>query len=298
MLHDADLAMYRAKEGGRARYQLFDAEMRHWADARTGMEADLRVALERNEFRLAFQPIVTLETGRVHAFEALLRWRRAKRQVLLPHEFLPLAEQTGEIIAIGKWVLQEACRQARTWQHALNGTMAEPAAGPVRISVNLSAKQLAHPEIVEDARAALHDAGLAPGSLSLEVSESVLMADVDASITLLQRLREVNVDVHMDDFGSGVSSLTYLPRLPLRAIKIDQTFVHRLGARRTDLQIVRSIVELADRLGLAVIAEGVETASQRERLIAFGCELGQGFLFAKPLEPEAARAMLVEQPRA
>jgi EAL domain-containing protein (putative c-di-GMP-specific phosphodiesterase class I) len=232
---------------------------------------------------------VTLETGRVHAFEALLRWHRAKRQVLLPHEFLPLAERTGVIIPIGAWVLREACRHARTWQNAVAG------ADPVRISVNLSATQLAHAGIVEDVRAALHDAGLAPASLSLEVSESVLMADIDSSIVLLRRLRELNVELHMDDFGSGLSSLSSLPRFPLQAIKVDRTFVHRLGARRTDLEIVRSIVDLAGRLGLAVIAEGVETASQRERLIAFGCELGQGFLFAKALEPEAARALLVEQ---
>ena len=290
MLRDADLAMYRAKERGRACFQVFDAEMRNWAHARSGMEADLREALGRNEFRLVFQPIVDIETGRVYAFEALLRWHHGKR-VLLPHEFLPLAEQTGLIVPIGTWVLREACRYARTWQNAV------PDAGPVRISVNVSAKQLADPRLVDDLRAALQDAGLTPPALSLEVGESVLMESLDSSIAVLNRLREVGIQLHMDDFGSAYSSLSYLPRFPLHGIKVDRTFVHRMGARRTDLEIVRSIVDLAEHLGLIVIAEGVETATQRERLIAFGCELGQGFLFAKALEPEAARALLAEQQR-
>jgi diguanylate cyclase (GGDEF)-like protein/PAS domain S-box-containing protein len=288
MLRDADFAMYRAKERGRARFQIFDTEMRNWAHARSGMEADLREALARDEFRLVFQPIVELDTGRVHGFEALLRWHHGKRRTLLPHEFLPLAEQTGVIIPVGTWVLREACRYARTWQNAV------PGAGPVRVSVNLSAKQLAHPGIVDDVRAALEPGGLAPPSLSLDVTESVIMESVESSIAQLSRLREVGVELHMDDFGSGYSSLSSLPRFPLQAIKVNRTFVHRMGARRTDLEIVRSIVDLAEHLGLTVIAEGVETAAQRERLIAFGCQLGQGFLFAQPLEPEAASALLVE----
>jgi EAL domain-containing protein (putative c-di-GMP-specific phosphodiesterase class I) len=289
MLRDADVAMYRAKDRGRARFQVFDVEMRNWTHARSGMEADLRDALGRNEFRLVFQPIVVLETGRVHAFEALLRWRHGKRRASLPSEFIPLAEQTGAIIPIGAWVLREACRYARTWQNAAAGS------SPVRVSVNLSGKQLTHPGIVEDVQAALQGAGLAPASLSLEITESVLMEDIESSISLLDRLRQLSVELHMDDFGSGYSSLSYLPRLPLHAIKVERTFVHRMGVRRTDLEIVRSIVDLAEHLGLAVIAEGVETASQRERLIAFGCELGQGFLFAKPLDPDAAKALLAEQ---
>ena len=291
MLRDADLAMYRAKELGRARFQVFDAEMRNWAHARSGMEADLREALARKEFRLLFQPIVEIETGRVRAFEALLRWRHAKRRALLPHEFLPLAEQTGVIIPIGRWVLREACRYARNWQNAT------PGAAPMRISVNLSAKQLADPCLVDDVRAALQEAGLPPETLSLEVTEGVLMESVDSSIALLQQLRKLGVQLYLDDFGAGYSSLSYLPRFPLHGIKVHQTFVHRMGARRTDLEIVRSIVDLAEHLGLSVIAEGVETAAQRERLIAFGCELGQGALFAKPLEPEAARALLAERQR-
>ena len=288
LLRDADLAMYHAKEEGRARFQVFSVAMRDSVQARFGMEADLRNALERGELRLAFQPIVELETGRVHGFEALLRWHHPKRGVILPLDFVPLAEQTGLIVSIGSWVLQEACRQARRWQETF------PAAAALRISVNLSAKQLAHPRIVEDVRTALQAAGLAPRCLALEISERVLLDSVESSTTALGQLRGLNVELHMDDFGTGYSSLSSLPRFPLQGIKVDRSFVHRMGARRTDLEIVRSIVDLAGNLGLGVMAEGVETVTQRARLIAFGCRLGQGYLFAKPLEPAAAGALLAE----
>ena len=214
------------------------------------MEADLREALGRDEFRLQFQPIVEIETGRVYGFEALLRWHHAKRRILLPQDFLPMAEQTGLIIPIGQWVLREACRHARHWQNAV------PGAGPVRISVNVSAKQLADSSLVDDVRAVLQDTGLAPVALSLEVPESVLMGSVDSSIAALHRLRELGIQLHMDDFGAGQSSLSDLPRFPLQGIKVDRTFVHRMGARRTDLEIVRSIVDLAESLDLTVTAEG------------------------------------------
>jgi len=288
LLRDADLAMYHAKQQGRARFQVFDVAMRDSAEARSGMEADLRNALERDEFRLVFQPIVELESGRVHGFEALLRWHHPKRGVILPLDFVPLAEQTGLIIPIGRWVLQEACRHARGWQETF------PAAAGLRISVNLSAEQLGHPRIVEEVRTALQTAGLAPPCLSLEISERVLMESVESSTTPLGQLRGLNVELHMDDFGTGYSSLSSLPRFPLQGIKVDRSLVHRMGARRTDLEIVRSIVDLAGNLGLGVIAEGVETVTQRARLIAFGCRLGQGQLFAKPLEPAAAGALLAE----
>ena len=286
LLRDADLAMYHAKQQGRARYQVFDVAMRDSAQARFGMEADLRTALEHRELRLMFQPIVELQTGRVDGFEALLRWHRPKRGVILPPEFVPLAEQTGLIIPIGRWVLQEACRQARRWHDAF------PAAGSVRISVNLSGKQLAHPGLVDDVRTTLQDAGLSPSRLILEIGENVLMESVESSTDVLHQLRALKVELHVDDFGTGHSSLSSLPRFPLHGIKIDRAFVHRMGSRRTDLEIVRSIVELAGNLGLGAIAEGGETVTQRARLIAFGCELGQGHLFAKPLEAQAAGALL------
>ena len=288
LLHDADIAMYHAKQQGPARFQVFDIAMRDSAQARLGMEADLRHALERQEFRLVFQPIVQLETGSVHGFEALLRWHRPEHGVVLPSEFVPLADQTGLMLPVGAWVLREACRYARRWQEALP----LPRSAPLRVSVNLSATQFGHPGIVDDVHAALQDAGLVPASLVLEIAESVLMASVESSVAVLRRLRELGVELRMDDFGTGYSSLSSLPRLPLQGIKVDRSFVRRVGGRRIDLDIVRSIVELAKTLNLEVIAEGVETVAQRERLIAFGCELGQGDLFAKPLEPAAASALL------
>src|SRR5256886_295115 len=286
LLRDADLAMYHAKEQGRARYQVFDVAMRDSAQARFGMEADLRTALEHGELHLVFQPIVELQTGGVHGFEALLRWHHPKRGVILPPEFVPLAEQTGLIIPIGRWVLQEACRQARGWRDAF------PAAGPARISVNLSGKQLAHPDLADDVRAALQDAGLSPSRLILEIGENVLMESVESATAVLHQLRELKVELHIDDFGTGHSSLSSLPHFPIHGIKIDRAFVHRMESRRTDLEIVRSIVQLAGNLGLGAIAEGVETVTQPARLIAVGCELGQGHLVAKPLEAQAAGALL------
>jgi len=290
LLHDADLAMYHAKQQGGARFQVFDVTMRQSAQARASIEADLRTALERQEFRLVFHPIVELLTGRVHGFEALLRWHHPERGVIPPLEFVPLAEETGLILPIGAWVISEACRYGRRWQEAF------PAAGPLRISVNVSAKQLEREGLVDEVRAALQDVGLAPSRLVLEITESMLMKNVDSSTLLLQQLRALGVELHMDDFGTGYSSLGQLPRLPIQGIKIHHMFVHRMGGRRTDLEIVRSVVELARTLGLGVIAEGVDTVVQRERLIGLGCEFGQGSLFAEPLEPAAARAFLAAAP--
>src|SRR4029077_19723095 len=238
LLRDADLAMYQAKQHGRSCFQVFEVAMRESAQARLGMEADLRNALERNELRLMFQPIVQLETGSVHAFEALLRWHRAEQGVVLPPQFVPLAEQTGLILPIGAWVLREACRYARRWQDTL------PASAALRVSVNLSAQQLGHPGHLAEVRTALQDAGLAPSCLALEITESVLMASVESSAALLRQLRELGFELHMDDFGTGYSSLSSLPRLPLQGIKVDRSFVRRIGGRRFALAVVRSLVGL------------------------------------------------------
>ncbi len=286
LLHDADLAMYYVKQQGGARFQVFDVTMRESAQARASIEADLRNALERQEFRLVFHPIVELHTGRVQGFEALLRWHHPERGVIPPLDFVPLAEETGLILPIGAWVISEACRYARRWQDAF------PAAGPLRISVNVSAKQLERESLVDEVREALQEAGVAPSRLVLEITESMLMKNVESSTALLQQVRALGVELHMDDFGTGYSSLGQLPRLPIQGIKIHHMFVHRMGGRRTDLEIVRSVVDLARTLRLDVIAEGVDTVAQRERLIGLGCELGQGSLFAEPLEPAAASAFL------
>ena len=225
-----------------------------------------------------FQPIVDLASGRVRSFEALVRWNHPTRGLVLPDDFIPLAEQTGLIVPIGAWVLATACAHARRWQVEV------PAAGPVSVSVNLSAKQIGDARIVNEVRRALETSGLNPRALRLEITETVLIENGEAATSQLEALRKLDVELHVDDFGTGYSWLSYLPRFPLQAIKVDRSFVRRMGTRRTDVEIVRSIVDLATTLGLGVIAEGIETPGQRERLIAFGCELGQGFLFSKPVD--------------
>jgi diguanylate cyclase (GGDEF)-like protein len=286
VLGNADLAMYHAKQQGGARFQVFDVAMRKSAKALQDMEAGLRNAVERREFRLVFQPVLELESGRVHGFEALSRWHRPGVGVILPPDFLPRAEQTGLILPIGTWVLQEACRNARSWQDRY------PTSDPVRVSVNLSAKQLAHPGLVDEVRTVLRDTGLEASRLALEIAESVLMENVESAIAALNQLRELGVELYMAHFGSGRLSLSSMPSFPLQGIKVDPAVVHRVGGRRADLDVVRSIMDLARSLGLRAIAEGVETVAQRERLIAFGCELGQGHLLGKPLEPKSAIALL------
>jgi len=265
--------------------------MRESAQARAGMEADLRNALERQEFRLLFHPIVELQTGRVHGFEALVRWHHAERGVILPADFLPLAERTGLILPIGAWVLQEACQSARRWRDRF------PTRAPVRISVNLSARQLAHPGLVDQVRTALQGAELEPSCLALEIAESVLTENAEAATAPLDQLRELGVELYLDHFGTGRSSLTSIPTFPLQGIKLDRTVVHRIGGRRLDLDVVRSIMDLARSLGLRLIAEGVETVAQRERLIAFGCERRQGHILAKPVEATAAGGLLATSER-
>jgi diguanylate cyclase (GGDEF)-like protein len=286
LLRDADIAMYSAKAQGRSRFKLFDIAMRDSARARLGLETDLRNALDRGEFRLVYQPIMALDSGRLHAFEALLRWHHQTLGVINPQQFIPLAERTGLIVPIGSWVLQEACRNAQRW-HDKN-----PGSPTVGVSVNLSGKQLDDPNIAGDVKDALRSSSLDPRSLALEITESVLMENEDASVEVVERLRELHAEIHIDDFGTGYSSLSRLPRFPLQTLKIDASFVHRMGARRTDLEIVRSIVGLARKVGFGVVAEGVETAAQHERLRELGCGYGQGFYYARPLDALAAEAFV------
>ena len=288
LLRHADLAMYHAKQQGGARYQIFDTALRELAQARVSMQKELQESVERGELELAFQPIMELDTGRVFAFEALLRWNHPARGLMLPGDFVPLAEDTGLILPIGAWILREACQHARRWQDAF------PNVEPVRVCVNLSGKQLRHTRVVQDVRTALDEAGIPGSSLILEISESVVTQSVDSAVVLLHRVREMGVELHVDHFGTGHSSLTELPHLPLHGIKIDGSFVRRIGARRTDVEIVRSIVEMGHSLGLRVIAEGIDTVVQRERLIGLSCELGQGEVFARPLEGVAVGEYLAQ----
>ncbi|MGH7655327.1 MAG: putative bifunctional diguanylate cyclase/phosphodiesterase [Gemmatimonadaceae bacterium] len=286
LLRDADIAMYHAKRTGHGRFQVFDVVMRDWAHARFSMTTDLRRAVERGELALVFQPICDLASGRVRSFEALVRWNHPTRGLVLPDDFIPLAEQTGLIVPIGEWVLINACAHARRWQAEA------PAAGPVSVSVNLSAKQIGDARIINEVRRALESTGLNPRALRLEITETVLVENGEAATSQLEALRALDVELHVDDFGTGYSWLSYLPRFPLQAIKVDRSFVRRMGTRRTDVEIVRSIIDLATTLGLQVIAEGIETPGQRERLIAFGCELGQGFLFSKPVDSSETLPLL------
>ena len=283
VLRDADVAMYRAKDAGRAGHARFDPALQAALAARVALERDLRGALMRDEFALHYQPIVDLHTGRVARVEALLRWHHPARGPVAPGAFIPLAEETGLIAPLGRWVLGEACRQAAAWAAA--GT-------PVTIAVNLTAREFQSPALATEVAAALAAAGLAAAWLGLEITESLAMHDVAATIATLTALGALGVQVAIDDFGTGYSSLAYLKRLPVRALKIDKTFVDGLGTEAEDTAIVAAIVTLAHTLGLRVVAEGVETAAQAAQLRALGCDAAQGYHFARPLPAVEATALL------
>jgi EAL domain-containing protein (putative c-di-GMP-specific phosphodiesterase class I) len=275
LLRQADVAMYRAKANGKGRYELFDRSMGSRAIERLELETDLRRAVERGEFLLHYQPIINLDTGEVCEVEALVRWQHPRRGLVPPGVFIPLAEETGLIVPLGQWVLEEAARQARRWQTEFPSTR-------LTMSVNLSGRQLQRPSVVQDVARVLQGTGLPPASLKLEITESVAMQDAESTIETLRRLKEVGVQLAIDDFGTGFSSLAYLNRFPIDALKVDRSFVARLGDSREDRAVVRTIVALAKALDLVVTAEGIETIEQAEQLRTQGCDLGQGFYFAKP----------------
>jgi diguanylate cyclase (GGDEF)-like protein/PAS domain S-box-containing protein len=288
LLRDADTAMYRAKSLGSGRTQIFDREMHARALARLTLETDLRRALERGEFRLHYQPIVSLATGRISGLEALLRWSHPTRGLLGPAEFLSVAEETGIVVPITSWVLKEACAQLQGW-HAI------PGAAALTISVNLASPDVAQPEMVEAVWEALAGSGLDARRLRLEITESTIMKDLEAVIPLLVALKELGIGIHIDDFGTGYSSLSYLHRLPTDALKVDRSFVGR-SESPSDAAIVRTIVELAHNLNRQVIAEGIETPNQLAMLRSLRCEYGQGFHFAPPLAPPEVEALIARSP--
>jgi diguanylate cyclase (GGDEF)-like protein/PAS domain S-box-containing protein len=288
LLRNADLAMYRAKANGKARFQVFDPSMTISAVERMEMETDLRQALDRGQLRVVYQPIMSLETGQVSELEALARWDHPTRGMISPTQFIPLAEETGLIVPIGQWVLEESCRRGHAWHTA------HPSGPPITMSVNLSARQFLQADLVEDVARALWESRLDPSTLKLEITESVLMRDIDGTIEKLWGLKRLGVQLAIDDFGTGYSSLSYLKRFPVDTLKIDRSFVSGLGQDSNDTAIVRSVVALAKSLNLAVTGEGIETSEQLGQLQALGCDRGQGYLFAMPLDVDAVDAMLAQ----
>src|SRR5688572_31455934 len=288
LLRDADLAMYRAKASGKARFEIFDAGSRATERARLELENDLRRALERGELRVHYQPIVNAITGRIVAFEALARWAHPQRGLLNAAAFIPLAEESGAISALGRWVLREALTQIHQWQRDY------PADPPLGVSVNLSPREVLQPRLPSNVADALREAGVPAASLALEITESLFIDTGDATLATLRELAALGVRLHLDDFGTGYSSLSYLHRFPISAVKIDRYFVSRIEAAECQ-EIVRSVVELSKRLGMDTIAEGAESDAQGDHLRAIGCNLLQGYACARPVPPREAEALLARQ---
>jgi diguanylate cyclase (GGDEF)-like protein/PAS domain S-box-containing protein len=280
LLRNADAAMYRAKERGRDRAELFDAREHHRVvdDLRTGNE--LHRAIERGELRVHYQPVIDIDSRALVGFEALIRWEHPERGLVAPMEFVPLAEETGLIVPLGVWALEQACQQAVRWHDA------GPDAPPLSMSVNLSPRQLAEPALPNDVARVLHHTGIPPSALWLEITESTLMRDAESALSALGALRALGVHLAVDDFGTGYSSLAYLERLPVEALKIDRSFTAGVGVRKDSTAIVGAVVGLARALHLSTVAEGIETTEQFRQLRAMGCELGQGYLFGPPRPAE------------
>jgi diguanylate cyclase (GGDEF)-like protein len=283
LLKNADLAMYRAKLDGRGTYRVYDLEMDSRAQARRALELSLRGALAHNELSLVYQPLVTLQTGTVCAFEALLRWKHPQRGNVSPAEFIPVAEEIGLIVQIGEWVLRQACAEAAKWPESVN------------VAVNLSPAQFAKGSLVSTVINALSASGLSPGRLELEITESVLLERSERNIAILEQLHDLGVKISMDDFGTGYSSLSYLHRFPFDKIKIDKSFIDEIAFKPSSVAIVRAIIEMAKALGMSTTAEGVETADQLEQLNLLGCSDIQGYLFSKPEASEFVSKLLMRR---
>jgi diguanylate cyclase (GGDEF)-like protein/PAS domain S-box-containing protein len=289
-LRDADTAMYRAKARGKARYEMFDEAMHARAVAELRIETDLRRALERREFRVRYQPIVSLADARAIGFEALVRWQHSERGLVPPSEFIPVAEETGLIVPMSRWVMETACRQTRAWLDQF------PDLPDLAISVNLSAKHFQQPDLLAQVLGVLEATGLPARNLKLEITESVLMASPEAQVAVIRDLRRAGIQVLIDDFGTGYSSLSYLQRFRVDTLKIDRSFLVERGEGE-GWDIVETIITLAEDLGVNVIAEGVETEEQNARLKALRCGQAQGYLFREPVDAEAATALLAAQQR-
>jgi EAL domain-containing protein (putative c-di-GMP-specific phosphodiesterase class I) len=283
LLRDADIALYRAKAGGKNRFVVFASEMRDAVTDRTKLDMDLRGALERGEFFLVFQPIFELSRGLVTGAEALLRWRHPVRGIVEPDVFVPILEESGRIVEVGRWVLTEACRQAGLWRadgHRID------------IAVNFSVRQLETSQFIEDIRIALLESGIDPASLILEITETAIMRDAEATAERLRAVKELGIRIAVDDFGTGYSSLAYLSQFPIDSLKIDRSFIAAIGQSSEGPALTRMLVQLGKALGLETLAEGIEDEQQYVQLQDEECDRGQGFLMARPLEADALRAFL------
>lgn len=287
MLRDADTAMYRAKSAGRSRHQVFDFAMHQRAVSLLRLENDLRRAIERQELVTFYQPVVDITTQTLLGFEALVRWQHPTQGLLMPDAFVPIAEETGMICAIGKWILAECCRQMRDWRDLYPRTPA------LHMSVNVSTRQLVEADVTAEVIAVLAETGLAPSALSLEITESALIQNLDTTAEVLRKLHDLGLKIAIDDFGTGYSSLSYLQKLPIDALKVDRSFVSRLDEAPAQIEIVRAIVSLAQNLGMDVIAEGVETMAQADALRALNCKRAQGYLFSRPVPAAEAEQLII-----
>jgi EAL domain-containing protein (putative c-di-GMP-specific phosphodiesterase class I) len=280
--------MYRAKERGRARFELFDDEMRRRSISWLETESELRRALDRDELHNLYQPIVSPRTGEIVGFEALVRWQHPERGLVSPADFIPVAEQSGLIVPLGNRVLEQACAEAVRW----NDNRGERE--PLRVAVNFSPRQLSHPRAVETILETLDRCGLPPDLLCVEITESALVEDAAATLATLNQLNEIGIRLALDDFGTGYSSLTYVRRFPIDTLKIDRSFVDGIVGSSEDEAIVTAVLSMGRALGVHVVAEGVETEEQADRLRTLGCKLAQGYLFSRPISAAAARELLAD----
>jgi len=291
ILRDADIAMYSAKEAGKARYTIFDREMYAKTLQLLHLESDLRQAIDGKEFLIHYQPIISLATGKLIGFEALVRWQHPERGLVSPCEFISTAEDIGLIVPIGEWVLRQACRQLRDWQ------LKFPSAKSLKMSVNLAIQQIKESKLLQQIDQILAETGLDGSSFRLEITESMLLHHTELTINVLSQIRARKIQLSIDDFGKGYSSLSYLHRFPINNLKIDSYFVSRMNYDPENFEIVRTINTLAHTLGMDVVAEGVETAEQFAQVRALGCEFGQGYFFSKPLDCKAAESLILADPQ-
>ena len=280
LMRDADTAMYRAKASASDSYRLFDQQMRTEAVDQLKTEMDLRRALERREFEVYYQPIVKLSSGEIECVEALVRWRHPTRGLLRPHDFIAVAEETGFILPIGCRVLETACGQLQRWRTE------HPETHGLKVAVNLSPRQFSHPRLIRQIGEVLTSTGLPPQHLQLEITESAFIDNIEAAVDVLTQIRQMGVDVAIDDFGTGYSSLSFLDRFPVNLLKIDRSFISKIHHRGKPAELVATMIAMADKLGIEVVAEGVESAEQRQRLVDLSCDYMQGYEYCPPVDAD------------